>query len=88
MQKQSMSNPSIPLRFQSLHELIRHFKTRLSVTEIENTIRETGQLFICRGAKTDEQERFTFIQRCHEALEGSLLIHEDELFEPGPRTRA
>ena len=79
---------SMRIGFPSLQELIRHFEDRLSILEIENIIRETGQLFIYRGVETDEQERVTFIQRCHQALQGSFLLRKEELVGEMPKTRA
>lgn len=81
--KQSMRRP-----FQSLQELIQHFENRLSILEIENVIQETGQLFICRAAITDDEERNRFIQRCYEALQGSLLLREEELVGNMPKAKA
>lgn len=75
-------------QFQSLQDLIQHFGNRLSVLEIENIIRETGQLFICRGAKNDEQERMAFIERCQQALQGSLLLHEQQFIGEMSKLRA
>jgi len=75
-------------QFQSLQELIWHFENRLSILEIENVIRETGQLFICRGVETDDQERLTFIGRCDQALQGSLLIRREELAGEALKARA
>lgn len=74
--------------FQSLQELIRHFESRLSILEIENVIRETGQIFICRGAETDDQERLTFIGRCYQALQGSHLLRQQEIVGELPQARA
>lgn len=80
--------PSMRWQFRSLQDLIQYFENRLSILEIENIIRDIGQLFICRGAETDEQERLTFIERCRQALQGSLLLHQEQLFEDIPKARA
>lgn len=81
---------SRPLRqqFRCLEELIRHFEKRLSILEIETVIRDTGQLFICRGAVTDEQERLTFIGRCHHALQGSFLLRKEAMIGDLPKAMA
>lgn len=71
-----------------MQELIRHFESRLSILEIENVIRETGEIFICRGAETDDQERLTFIERCCQALQGSHLLRQEEVVGELPQARA
>lgn len=80
--------PSMRWQFRSLQDLIQHFENRLSNLEIEKIIRDIGQLYICRGAETDEQERLTFIERCRQALQGSLLLHREQLFEDIPKAKA
>ena len=71
--------PSRRIQFQTLQELIQNFENRLSILEIENIIRETGQFFFCPEVETDEQERLTFIKRCQYSLEGSCLIRSGGL---------
>jgi len=70
---------SVDLEFQSLHELIKYFENRLPILEIESLIREFGQLFIFRGAETEENGRLLFIERCRQGLQGSQLIERERL---------
>jgi len=82
------AKPSMRGQFHSLQELIRHFENRLSILEIENVIRETGQLFLCRGVTTDDEERNKFIRRCYESLQGSVLLREEAPVDNLPKVRA
>ena len=56
-------------RFESLQDLIQHYRCYLPEPQIEITILEAGTNFISRTFGKPEQERLQFIRRCESSLE-------------------